>query len=132
MKKSIIIAAAATVFALNVGVSNAAQKPIDNLKKFTTEFCKSLSVSPLEEKIFIVSSSIFASEEQTISCDKNGDYKITKAELKNDPGHYAFEVDPTKIVTTGYDCDAKADVGMKFIGLNCLPITKEAAEHKKV
>ena len=49
--------------------------------------------------------------------------------LSEDPGHILVNIDPPKGVTNTLDCDAKADMGMQAIGLNCLRVGQESSSH---
>lgn len=130
MNKFTCIASAAIALTLSFGIAHAAPK---NLKEFTTAFCKAQTASAVEEKIFMVPASMFTTDKQPIKCPNGNEYSVVKMADNEDPGHYAFEVDPGKTASSAnsYDCDSKADDGMKFIGLNCFPAAKEVAVHKK-
>jgi len=47
------------------------------------------------------------------------------------PGHNVYNVDPPAGAKNVLDCDAKADVGMLNVALNCMPVTEETTEHVK-
>jgi hypothetical protein len=126
MKKILSIA----VVSLMLGLSSmhTAGKSFSTAKAFADAFCKSLLAEQLDEKIFIVSTDIFKDKTRTFSCSNGSAYKIEKRELKEEPGHFLFEVDPIKDSDAIYDCDAKADFGMRYIGLNCYPMIEEVQE----
>jgi hypothetical protein len=125
MKK--ILGISITIMILTFNTAHAA-KSLSTKKNFIEAFCKSLLAKRLDEKIFVVSTDIFKDSKQIFSCPNGSVYKIVKRELKKEPGHFIFEVDPIKDSDAIYDCDAKADFGMRYIGLNCYPMIEEVQE----
>ena len=61
----------------------------------------------------------------------NGQATIRFSEDPKDPGHALVNIDPPKGNSKGLDCDAKADIGLSFIALNCLEASMEAKQHNK-
>ena len=48
----------------------------------------------------------------------------------SDPGHVLVNIDPPKGNNKGLDCDGKADLGLTYIGLNCLAVDLESTSHR--
>ncbi|XWN33402.1 MAG: hypothetical protein ROR55_10180 [Devosia sp.] len=80
-------------------------------------------------QIFVVPLSIFE-DGGSIDCG-DGIYGMRIAEPGDDPGHVVLNIDPPAGMADGFDCDAKADIGLSEVALNCLPANAEAADHRK-
>lgn len=78
--------------------------------------------------IFVIPLNIFEDGGE-IACD-HGTSATRMVEPADDPGHVVLNVDPPAGVADGFDCDAKADIGMFEVALNCLPANAEAADHR--
>lgn len=78
------------------------------------------------EKNIIIPSSKFEDNNNTIKC-KNKVYNLRKSKSNDDPGHTIYNVDPPN--NNSYDCDGKADDGIKNIAMNCLPVRDESQSH---
>lgn len=76
------------------------------------------------EKNIVIPASRFDNN-NTIKC-KNKVYTLRKKANNNDPGHNIYYVDPPPNNKNAYDCDGKADVGIKNIAMNCLPVRDES------
>ena len=94
------------------------------VKSFSTKLC---SADKSVEHVFVVPVAVFKNSSE-INCDF-GKYALRYTDDKTDPGHVLYNIDPPKGVSKAFDCDAKADEGMKNIGVNCLPIDKESSDH---
>ena len=80
-------------------------------------------------QIFVIPLNTFENG-ATMACDF-GSYTMRMTEPSDDPGHVVLNVDPPAGVAAGFDCDAKADIGMYEAALNCLPANTETADHRK-
>ncbi|MEM8852194.1 MAG: hypothetical protein AAGD34_00750 [Pseudomonadota bacterium] len=80
-------------------------------------------------QIFVVPLSVFE-DGGSIDCDGSV-YSMRIAEPADDPGHVVLNIDPPSDLADGFDCDAKADIGLAEVALNCLPANAEAADHRK-
>ena len=67
---------------------------------------------------------------KSVKC-KSGDALIRYREDASDPGHVLVNVDPPDGNSRGLDCDGKADIGLHYIGLNCLESSLESTSHSK-
>ncbi len=56
---------------------------------------------------------------------------IRYREDASDPGHVLVNIDPPSSNSKGLDCDGKADIGLHYIGLNCLHSGLGSASHSK-
>ena len=65
---------------------------------------------------------------KSVKC-KDGSAAVRFREDKSDPGHVLVNIDPPKGSKNGLDCDGKADLGLHFIGINCLNSNLESASH---
>lgn len=65
-----------------------------------------------------------------VAC-QSGNAVIRIAEDLKDPGHVLVNIDPPRGAAKGLDCDAKADIGLSFVALNCLESGMEAKSHNK-
>jgi len=116
---------------LSCSVVNAATNTT-KMEGFVKNFCaKSMNKKGLKETVFTIPSNLFSDKEVIFSCKDGDTYKMYRVDATDDPGHYIFNIEATKKVGDVYDCDGKADVGMKVIGLNCYPAKKETAQHRK-
>eukprot|EP00948_MAST-09A_sp_MAST-9A-sp1_P003374 g3374.t1 len=82
--------------------------------------------SGVDSKLIIARMDVLKEAKGDIDC---GGWKqlLRYREDKSDPGHVLVNVDaPTK---GRLDCDGKADVGLSYIGLNCLLSRYEATDH---
>ncbi|USG63207.1 hypothetical protein NBZ79_09490 [Sneathiella marina] len=97
--------------------------------EFTAQYCARAYDTDDTEHIMILPASVFA-ENKTVSCG-GVTTGMRMAEDTDDPGHLRYNVDPLPGVPHSLDCDAKADVGIAIIALNCLPANHESKSHKK-
>lgn len=105
--------------------------PLSDLKTFTDTFCNAQTSN--NEMVFTVNADLFTKDELTINCPNMGDFSMKRVEDPNDPGHFLFTIDAAKnnkAAPNTLDCDGKADIGMKVVGINCFPANKESTEHK--
>lgn len=65
----------------------------------------------------------------SVSCN-DGMANIRFREDTSDPGHVLVNIDPPKGSSKGLDCDGKADIGLHYIGLNCLQADMESSSHR--
>lgn len=65
----------------------------------------------------------------SVNCD-SGEAMIRYREDASDPGHVLVNIDPPDN-SKGLDFDGKADIGLHYIGLNCLEASLESASHSK-
>lgn len=96
------------------------------VEKFQSIFCKA---DPAKQSHPIIPADVYmAAAGKEFAC---GDltYKIKVIPDEGDTGHNLYNVDPPGDAKNALDCDAKADVGMKSIALNCMPISEETMEH---
>ena len=61
----------------------------------------------------------------------SGEAMIRYREDSSDPGHVLVNIDPPIGNGKGLDCDGKADIGLHYIGLNCLQSNLESTSHSK-
>ena len=128
--KLVLISGIVLSLSLSTAIAAAKSSENPNLKKFTKSFC--IAAKGAKENIFKVSADLFGDQPSVFTCSDGNSYKIYKVEAKDDPGHFIFDVDAEKGSHGNiFDCDGKADVGMKVIGLNCFPVSKEVSEHRK-
>ena len=80
-------------------------------------------------KVLVVDTTLLKSV-KTLNC-KTGPAAVRVTEDSQDPGHLIVNIDPPKGDPRGFDCDAKADINVEFIGLNCLEADYESSSHKK-
>ena len=114
-------------FALSAASAVAAttQNTTQSVKEsFASKLC---SANKNAEHVFVVPVTVFKNNRE-ISCDF-GKYTLRANDDNADPGHVLYNIDPPKGVSKAFDCDAKADVGMQNIGVNCLPVDKETSDH---
>ena len=69
-------------------------------------------------------------EVNSVKC-RSGEAMIRYREDASDPGHVLVNIDPPSGNGKGLDCDGKADVGLHYIGLNCLQSSLESTSHSK-
>jgi len=67
---------------------------------------------------------------KSVKC-KSGEALIRYREDASDPGHVLVNIDPPNGNSKGLDCDGKADIGLRYIGLNCLESSLESTSHSK-
>ena len=67
---------------------------------------------------------------KSVKC-KSGEALIRHREDTSDPGHMLVNIDPPNSNSKGLDCDGKADIGLHYIGLNCLDSSLESNSHSK-
>ena len=67
---------------------------------------------------------------KSVKC-KSGEALIRYREDASDPGHVLVNIDPPNGNSKGLDCDGKADIGLHYIGLNCLESGLESTSHSK-
>jgi len=67
---------------------------------------------------------------KSVKC-KIGEATIRYREDASDPGHVLVNIDPPNGNSKGLDCDGKADIGLHYIGLNCLESSLEFTSHSK-
>ena len=68
-------------------------------------------------------------KQSSVNC-KSGVAAIRYREDATDPGHVLVNVDPPAENEQGLDCDGKADIGLHYIGLNCLRANMETTSHQ--
>jgi len=98
----------------------------DATEKFQAIFCK---LDPAKQSHPIIPADVYKDAAgKEFTC---GDltYRVRVHPDKDDPGHNIYNVDPPGDVKNVLDCDGKADVGMRDIALNCMPISEETIEH---
>lgn len=83
----------------------------------------------MTSKIIIASMELMKSTPY-VAC-QSGNAVIRFITDQKDPGHVLVNVDPPKGTIKGFDCDAKADIGLNFIALNCLESSMEDKSHSK-
>ncbi len=66
----------------------------------------------------------------SVKCN-SGEAMIRYREDASDPGHVLVNIDPPSGNSKGLDCDGKADIGLHYIGLNCLESSLESASHSR-
>jgi hypothetical protein len=111
--------------AISYGVGNNVVYA-SSYQNFKAKFC---SISPTREKIFVLPAVLFKNY-QSMTCHA-GVYRLRVNEPSEDMGHYVYNIDPPANVNNAFDCDGKADIGMKFIAINCYPVRKESASHSR-
>ncbi len=94
--------------------------------EFKQQFCGSPQD---DEHIFILPVSVFT-DHKSLECPI-GTFVLRSGDPTDDPGHALYNIDPPHGVDDAYDCDAKADIGMTMIGLNCIPAGQETEDHEK-
>ncbi len=67
---------------------------------------------------------------KSVNC-RSGEAAIKYREDASDPGHVLVNIDPPSGNSKGLDCDGKADIGLHYIGLNCLQSGLESTSHSK-
>ena len=122
----------ATVLIFGVALATAAHgasntvSQATNAEEFAEQFC---AASRAAQHIFVLPLAVF-SEQNSVTC-KDGESKLRSAEPKDDPGHLVLNVDPPHGSKESFDCDAKADIDMTLVAVNCLPVSQETKEHRK-
>lgn len=89
-------------------------------------FCKANLKS---EAIVILPSSVLRSL-STIRCS-DGNFSVSKMNDSSDPGHSLVSIDPPKGKSNVLDCNAKYDLGLTSVALNCLRVSAEDRRHSK-
>ncbi|MEM6762991.1 MAG: hypothetical protein AAF615_08940 [Pseudomonadota bacterium] len=119
---------AATLLMASTPLANAADKVTQagSFGDFEAAFCTTDMTS---EHVFVVPSAVF-SEHSAVNCS-TGEFGLRTSEVADDPGHAVYNIDPPSGVQNAFDCDAKADVGMTVVALNCLPVSAETSDHNK-
>jgi hypothetical protein len=67
---------------------------------------------------------------KSVKC-KSGEALIRYREDASDPGHVLVHIDPPNGNSKGLGCDGKADIGLHYIGLNCLESSLESTSHSQ-
>ena len=98
---------------------------VNNADELERALCMNTGVN---SKLLIVQVDIIK-ENGSVKC-KEGIATVRYEEDKYDPGHIVVNVDPPKGSSRSLDCDGKADIGLRYIGLNCLRSNLEASQHK--
>ena len=80
-------------------------------------------------KLLIVKMDV-ARNVKSVKC-KSGEAVIRYREDASDPGHVLINIDPPNDNVKGLDCDGKADIGLHYIGLNCLESSLETTSHSE-
>ena len=88
-------------------------------------FC---TASKFHQAIFILPLKVVKGIDQ-LRCSQ-GVSTVRVTELIDDPGHVLVNIDPPNGVKNTFDCDAKADVGMQAVAINCLRVKDESASHR--
>lgn len=100
----------------------------DATEKFQAIFCK---LDPVKQSHPVIPADVYkASAGKEITCGELT-YTVRVTPDQADPGHNHYNVDPPSGVKGALDCDAKADIGMQGIALNCMPVSEETTEHVK-
>ncbi len=126
IKTWFMLAGSASLLFAMPACSQAPESTANTFDQFKAQFCQA---NRAQEHIFVLPLAAF-DEHSTIECDF-GTSGMRSAEPADDPGHVVLNVDPPADVPDGFDCDSKADVGMTYVALNCLPANKESAGHAK-
>ncbi len=98
----------------------------DATEKFQAIFCK---LDPAKQSHPIIPADVYMEAAGKEFTCNDLTYKAKVMPAEGDTGHNLYNVDPPGDVKNALDCDAKADVGMKNIALNCMPISEETVEH---
>ena len=97
-------------------------------EKFQSIFCK---LDPAKQSHPIIPADVYNDAAgKKFKCGEVT-YGVRVHPDKDDPGHNVYNVDPPAGAKNVLDCDAKADVGMLNVALNCMPVTEETTEHIK-
>ena len=118
---SLIVGAGMSAHAQQVNLMTAY-----NRQQLTRAVCMDAGTT---SKIIIASMDLLKSTPY-VECP-SGNAAIRFSEDPKDPGHALVNIDPPKGSGKGLDCDAKADIGLSFVALNCLEASMEAKQHKK-
>jgi len=103
-------------------------EPQDATEKFQAIFCK---LDPAKQSHPAIPADVYkGAAGNEFTCGELT-YKVRVTPDESDPGHSLYNVDPPSGVKVALDCDAKADVGMSDIALNCMPVSEETTEHVK-
>ncbi|MEM9224003.1 MAG: hypothetical protein AAGB11_16605 [Pseudomonadota bacterium] len=122
-------AACAIALSLGLAAPAAAQTAVTQAKDFDA-FSKAFCAAPRDGgHIFVLPVKYFG-EGRTVDCS-DGTYTLRASEPSDDPGHIVMNVDPPSGVTSAFDCDGKADIGLAMVAVNCIPVSSEAPQHKK-
>ena len=118
--------AAALLLAALPACSQAPESNANTFGQFVAQFCQA---NRAQEHIFVLPLAAFEAKSSVV-CEY-GTSGLRWAEPADDPGHVVLNVDPPSGVADGFDCDSKADKGMEFVAINCLPANREEADHAK-
>ena len=88
-------------------------------------FC---TASKFHQAIFILPMKVVKGIDQ-LRCSQ-GVSTVRVTELSDDPGHILVNIDPPSGVKNTFDCDAKADISMQAVAINCLRVSDESASHR--
>lgn len=110
----------------NAALADVGFTQADTADAFVEAFC---AADRSGAHIFMLPLAAFE-HDATLDCP-DGASTMRMAEPADDPGHVVLNIDPPSGVDDGFDCDAKADIGMEFVALNCLPANAEAVDHRK-
>ena len=80
-------------------------------------------------KLLIAKMSV-VKEVKSVNC-RSGEATLRYREDASDPGHVLVNIDPPSGNSKGLDCDGKADIGLHYIGLNCLQSGLESSSRSK-
>ncbi|MEM9243636.1 MAG: hypothetical protein AAGA27_06220 [Pseudomonadota bacterium] len=128
MKKTLFIIMLSTVaFGAVFAKSSTPVFKAQDYQTFSKQFC---GASSKQAAIFALPSAIFT-HHNNVDCGKLGVYSLRANELSSDPGHIIYNIDPPKHAKQGFDCDGKADIGMKIIAINCYPVNLISADHHR-
>lgn len=114
---------------LTTPVLAASGQPVSqaaSFEEFSKQFCSAKRDAP---HVFVVPSAVF-SENKSVKCE-DGESQFRMSEPSSDPGHAVFNIDPPKGSKASFDCDGKADIGMKTVAINCFPVSMETKSHPK-
>jgi len=100
--------------------------PQNATEKFQSIFCK---LDSAKQSHPIIPADVYKDAAGKDFTCGNLTYRVKVLSDKNDPGHNLYNVDPPNNVKDALDCDGKADIGMRDIALNCMPILEETIEH---
>lgn len=98
-----------------------------NLKAFSKKFCAIKLKKPM---ILITQTDLFKNNKGSGVTCKNGTYHLRYTLDRSDRGHALFNIDSPSHQKQSFDCDSKADIGMKTIALNCFLTSKETSGHR--
>ncbi|MCP4328907.1 MAG: hypothetical protein GY791_10780 [Alphaproteobacteria bacterium] len=126
MYRLIALACAFAFFSIGPAASQSMVTQAVAYDDFRNKFC---AASRDFAHIFIVPIAVF-DDYKSVTCS-DGESTLRVSEPADDPGHKVYNIDPPHGAKKGLDCDSKADIGMTFIAINCIPADFESAGHKK-